>query len=250
MSNKKYLFVCGVARSGTTALAEILNYNPNIVLGIERYKFRFIGSRSPLPDDPSKLFDEDRFFSFDKEDTNILIDSGKYREVYSKAKKRYQDATYVGDKIPGLYKRLPFLKKNFSSCKVIYIVRNPILVAESWQTRADNPNDSWAAENGFKKSIEEWNRSLQIVYDAFEKWGENLILVDYSKIFGENAIERYPSLLLKLGLSAELQPEEVEFLKKSAEIATSARNHNAEIVEYVTNNADMELYERLQTFAT
>ena len=35
----EYLFIAGCARSGTTAMARLLNQDPRILIGIERYKY-------------------------------------------------------------------------------------------------------------------------------------------------------------------------------------------------------------------
>jgi len=40
--SKSYILVTGVARSGTTALGELLNTHTEICLGIERFKFQFL----------------------------------------------------------------------------------------------------------------------------------------------------------------------------------------------------------------
>ena len=65
--SRRFLFVCGVARSGTTVLARLLNNHPQVAVGVERYKYRFM--RRALPADPASLFTRERFFSYDPEDS-------------------------------------------------------------------------------------------------------------------------------------------------------------------------------------
>ena len=42
MNDRQTIFVIGVGRSGTTAMAELLNMHEDICIGIERYKFKFV----------------------------------------------------------------------------------------------------------------------------------------------------------------------------------------------------------------
>src|SRR5205807_10659654 len=59
---KRFLFVCGVPRSGTTALAQLLNYHPRIGIGIERFRSIAIGSRGD--EFRLTLYRKERFFKF------------------------------------------------------------------------------------------------------------------------------------------------------------------------------------------
>ncbi|NEP86465.1 MAG: sulfotransferase [Okeania sp. SIO2C2] len=65
----KYLFVCGCARSGTTAITKLLNAHPLIAIGVERYKHYakqdLIHKLSPA------LFKLSVFFDIREEQTNI-----------------------------------------------------------------------------------------------------------------------------------------------------------------------------------
>lgn len=133
-------------------------------MGIERFKYRMIGK--DFPENASALFKKDRFFKYDPSDTNIRLDSPRYSAVYEAARAKYDDAIYVGDKTPGLYKELPFLKEAFSDCNVIYIMRSPDTVAFSWQNRADKGGESWPATNGYEAAVDEWNKSLSWIERA------------------------------------------------------------------------------------
>ncbi|EEW60997.1 conserved hypothetical protein [Ruegeria sp. TrichCH4B] len=239
-ANRNFLFLCGVGRSGTTALSEALNLDPHIVLGIERYKYRFIGAAPP--EEPRQLFEKHRFFSYDPEDTNIRIDSREYGPVYESALEKFDTATYVGDKIPGLYKRLPFLHKKFPECKVIYILRRPLMVANSWQARANNNRDNWPKKNGYRAAIAEWNRSLEIIANAKEKWGRRLIVVEYERSFGPHAKVEFSKLLKYLDLPQDFSSRMDEFLSLSEQKAGTERDVSQEIQDHVSENANFDLY--------
>lgn len=244
MKNKKFLFVCGVGRSGTTALCEALNLHDDIVLGVERYKYKMIGAG--FPEHPERLFEKERFFSYEEEDTNIRMDSKECKGIYERAYEKFDNAVFVGDKTPGLYKVLPSLARGFPDCKVIYILRDPITVAFSWQNRADKGRPSWPAHNDYKASVIEWNRSLKIISSAREAWGDNMMLVNYETTFGLEAHALFPNLLEKLELDRKLTPDLQSFLDKSIQAAQRVRNVPDHIVEHVTEHADFGCFERLK----
>ena len=241
--DKKFLFACGVGRSGTTALCEALNLHDKIVMGIERYKYRMIGKL--FSENGPDLFKKDRFFDYQPEDTNLRIDSDRYGPVYAAARAKFDDVVYVGDKTPGLYKKLPMLQEHFPGCKVIYILRAPDTVAFSWQNRADKGGASWPAHNGYEVAVEEWNRSLRIVEQHMPNWGDKLILVNYETTFGPDAKALFPKLLKQLGLGPELNPALDAFLDKSVQAASREHDIPQHIRDHVAENANMRRFERL-----
>jgi hypothetical protein len=241
---KKFLFACGVGRSGTTALCEALNLHDKIVMGVERYKYLMISSE--VPQEPKALFEKERFFDYRPEDTNIRLDAKGYASVYEAAREKFNDAVYVGDKTPGLYKKLPALKNGFPGCKVIYILRLPDTVAFSWQNRADKGHPSWPAKNGYEAAVTAWNRSMQIVERHKQEWGDNLILLNYETTFGAQAKTLFPRLLDRLGLGADLNPALDAFLDKSIKAAAHQRDIPQHIRDHVAENANMLSYERVR----
>ena len=242
---KKFLFACGVGRSGTTALCEALNLHDKIVMGVERYKYRMIG-KSFLEVGP-ELYEKERFFNYQPEDTNVRIhDSAKYGSVYDAARAKFDDVVYVGDKTPGLYKHLPQLQEHFPECKVIYIMREPDNVAFSWQIRANKNQDSWPNYNDYKAAVEQWNLSLEIVENQMPNWGDNLILVNYETMFGQDAKTLFPELLKLLRLDPNLNLALDAFLNKSEQIANRERDIPNYIRDYVAENANIRRFERLK----
>ena len=212
-----HLFVCGVGRSGTTALARCLNRHRRIVLGVERYGRVLMAP--PCPDfDYRSLFVKERFFDFRPSDGmkagRLLAVSkgggnssvgrqppraGWPKRLYDDAYRKYDDAIYVGDKIPGLYRRVPFLHEAFPGCKVVFLLREPVAVGMSWQARAEDPGDQWFAGNGFTTAIAQWNAALTATMLAKTILGDNLIVALFEDVFSESGrgLER---LLAKLRL--------------------------------------------------
>lgn len=204
--SRRYLFVCGVGRSGTTALARCLNRHPRIVLGVERYGRALM--TPPCADfDYCGLFVKDRFFDFRPADSSVgrgPPPSGWPKRLYDDAYRKYDEAIYFGDKIPGLYRRAPFLHETFPGCKVVFLLREPVAVAMSWQARAEDPSDGWFSHNGFAAAITQWNASLAATMLAKTILGDDLIVALFEDVFsrGGRGLER---LLAKLQLdSAEI----------------------------------------------
>ena len=210
---KGHLFVCGVARSGTTALARCLNRHRRIVLGIERFRRALIASNAV---DCHGLFEKDRFFDFRRSDNaaytaaatrlaggrettvnggQVTPASGWPWRLYDDARSKYDNALYVGDKIPALYGRAQFLREKFPGCKLVFLVRAPIAVGMSWQVRADNPASPWPRRNGFSEAIAEWNNALKTMMLAKASLGSDLIVVLFEDMFADNGLRRLLSRL-------------------------------------------------------
>ena len=119
--------VSGVPRSGTTALAGLLNWHPTVFCGIERFPLETVNqsdfTRESVNNEsiPTAHFERNR---------DILKEKNKL------------DA--IGDKGPRYFYRLAGSESEFSSTKLIFIIRGMDEVFHSWNSRAHNPDDnSW-----------------------------------------------------------------------------------------------------------
>ena len=102
---RQFLFLRGVARSGTTALGSLMNLHSRVAIGVERYKTLAMSAKAQTSF-AKDLFTYDRFFAHEEGDTNV-----KTPPVYESLKPKYHDALYVGDKIPRLYTKLRLLNE-------------------------------------------------------------------------------------------------------------------------------------------
>ena len=236
----KVLFLCGVGRSGTTALARCLNRHPKIVMGIERYA-RTLTVAQRRGFDYLALFEKERFFEFRPSDSPK--DASTEAALYADARRRYDDATYVGDKVPGLFRRIPFLHDAFPACKVVYLLRDPVAVATSWQARAENPRDSWPRKNGFAAAVAEWNKALTTTMVAKSVLGKDLIVALYEDVFAEGA-PGLARLLSRLDLQVGDMCEDVaELLAAGRRIVGRKGDADPALEHYVARNADYETYQ-------
>lgn len=130
--DRKYLFLFGVARSGTTALALIANAHPAIAVGMERFlKLGKTGALSP------EHFTTEAFFDLPAGHERRLNKSDRFRE-------RFDEARVVGDKIPHLTDGLAAIEERFPAPHFVAIVRDPAEVAHSWYRQAVAPKGAWA----------------------------------------------------------------------------------------------------------
>lgn len=154
--NTQTIFLIGVGRSGTTAMAELLNKHEDVCIGIERYKFKFL-RRGHFE---GNEFHQDRFFDFQSSDTNIMPKAaGKWHETYDHMASKFAHARIRGDKIPHLFERMDEAAAAFPQARWIYMLRDIGGVASSWNARAANPRDKWPKKNDYRAAVEVWNRA-------------------------------------------------------------------------------------------
>ena len=103
------------------------------------------------------LFDRDRFCrDFRDGDSHHRVLQPYYATLYS----RYNHCTHVGDKLPNLYEHYQKIIEYFPDSKLIYMLRNPFHLAQSFERRAmdsSGEEGDWPKWRGWKKAIEEWN---------------------------------------------------------------------------------------------
>ena len=172
---RSFLFVCGFPRSGTTALWRLLNSDKRLALGVERFGTKFSSREFLTPE----LFETERFFDAQSVDT-FYSDLEAFNLYYKTVREHYEEALYVGDKIPTLYKYLDRLRANFPNCMIIVIFRNVFDVAASYNPRHQNENDD--SELTARDAVSDWNASLQ----AWLSYQNDFFLVDYEKLFIEH----------------------------------------------------------------
>jgi hypothetical protein len=173
--DRSYAFLCGCGRSGTTALVELVNRHPDVAIGYERFADRAIkGTLTP------DLFTPERFADFQKGDTFRSSYAGD--PIREQVVHKFHSARVVGDKVPTLFRNLDQLDA-FDDPKVVFIVREPFAVAQSFVARARNPEDKgWAFEHDHRAAVIEFNEALQAI-QAYVASGKPALVLDYSALF-------------------------------------------------------------------
>lgn len=182
---ERHLFLAGCPRSGTSALAFLLNEHPRIALGFERFK-RTRALLEPLH------FAPEQFFSPVLAETDI---QGEL--LYERLRERWRNGsvTVIGDKVPLYWRVLPELLERFPHGRLVLLVREPYDVAVSFDRRAGDPGDWWPAENDHRLAMTMWNEALEHVRKAeLAGYAERIFLVPYEALLAGE--ERWLQALL------------------------------------------------------
>lgn len=254
--SKKFLFVCGCPRSGTTVLTQLLNWHPRVSIGMER--FGMLLYRNSDLFNPT-IFAHNRFFDIRKGD--CFYDSFEFK-AYSDwycsefTREKYQKSVYVGDKNPKLYEYLNAVNKNFvqTNFKIIFILRDIYSVAESYNVRANNPDDKWNADNNFKQAIIDWNKAVSEVCNQLQQQDseDSLITLNYDDFFlnYERGKNKLPILFssLNLDFSSDIM-RGYQLLEKYFQKIIDRKERNQELYktytldkEYIADNALLDKY--------
>jgi hypothetical protein len=152
------LFVCGCPRSGTTMLHGILSAHPEVAIGLERWNTPLLAGRlRPLH------FDEARFFDIRRGET--WYDSlDTFADYHAQLRAKYATARWHGDKVPRAYEAFGALASAFAEPRFVFILRNVISVARSWEARRAR-GVHWPGDWDARAAVQHWNRSLHAVLD-------------------------------------------------------------------------------------
>jgi hypothetical protein len=149
----RHLFIAGCPRSGTSALAFLLNEHPHVALGFERYK-RVRAQLDPHHFTPAQFF------------APVLAETDIRGELlYARLRTRWErgGVTVTGDKVPLYTRVLPQLLARMPQARVAVLVRDPLAVARSFARRAQDLADWWPAENDHRLAVKMWNEALAAV---------------------------------------------------------------------------------------
>jgi Sulfotransferase family len=239
---RQTLIVCGVARSGTTALARVLNAHPLVCVGLERYKFHCYHGGGFGPN----LFDKDRFFDFQEGDTNLLPEADKtYATLYAAMRQKWDLAQVVGDKIPHAFLCMDSIEAAYPKVRFLYIVRDIEAVASSWNARALNVLDrGWPRGEDCRRAVKTWNAGNKCVLNKMARCPDRIQVIDYDRFFsGELAeLDRVRSFL-DLQTDSNLRQEFVGSAQEHTNIMANRKILiDTQEQEFVRQNANMENY--------
>ena len=249
MPGHRVLFLAGLGRSGTTALTSVFSAQPEIVLGVERYKWLYL--RNDVPITP-ELFTPERFFDFDDDSTNITPAAGDaWAEHYERMRGRWDTATYVGDKMVTI--RAQRIWETLPDARFIFIVRDATQVAASWDARAGNPQDTaWSEARDARRAVVGWNKAVRRIRRAVRQRPDHAVVVEYERFFGDPSGASLTAALTWLGL--ERGPEiDAEFRRAHEHfvgaVAPKVRVLPAEDQAFVEQHADAECWRDVTAMA-
>ncbi len=229
---KKFLFVAGCARSGTSALVQLLAGSPKVVLGMERF------GHLVSPDNFSltpEHFTKERFLRLEKEDT-FYEDLYEFHKFDADLNDKLDTCEWIGDKRPDLYESYDQLFDTFPNAKLIFIYRDIIDVASSYHGRIKE-GKNWPASKNFQSAVKEWNRSLFLTREAINK-GYDIHVVDYNTIFCSNTDLSPLFKILDIDIDNELSEHIKNIRDRSNTLATKRKILiSDDEIEYINANA-------------
>jgi hypothetical protein len=209
----RFLFVCGCARSGTSALVKLFNAHSQISIGMERYISRFLSGKGLSPE----LFEEKRFFSVEKGDT-FYQDLEYFKPLYESLQKKWRHSLVIGDKIPKLYTKYGQVFERFPEARIVFVARNLIDVASSYKRRAEDETDQeWSHRRDATKAIDDWNSANLLTLSAKEQYPNQVYVLSYESLFIHNrGIEELFKFIDLEPTDAVLKHFQIEMQKSSA----------------------------------
>ena len=227
---KQILFISGTARSGTTALGRALNRQPGFLIGIERYNRLFrAGSVT------AEHFQKPRFLDVRPGDSHKK--GGFPGPLAKDTQARFDAAQVIGDKFPQLYLYFDTVFARFPTARHIFLIRNPLSVAESYQARADNPDDKWHRD--FTVAVRDWNQSLAAVLALSPVRRAQVFVAEYERLFFEPGEMRRLFAFLDMPLDG---PRAAGTFEHAALLAGKMVPRRDDIRLHVAQNADWQSY--------
>ena len=185
-----FCFVTGCPRSGTSALTRLLNAHHGVVIGEERYRFlvRDLEAAGRLDEFGPQLFEPERFLDVREAESGYPRE--RFARLYDVAEHRLarQRMVWIGDKlIPPSNALVDAWADRFPGVRVVFIHRDPVAVAGSFQRRADDPDDRWPSRLGYRRMPRLWHRSLDALDHARARLGDGRVhVVTYEALFSES----------------------------------------------------------------
>lgn len=239
---KRFLFVSGTPRSGTTALGLLLGRSAQMGVFIERFDFRY-GYHPAM-------------FSLQH------LTQGNYsthpkRFRWEAMVKHYSSLRYVGDKRPHFLKSWYITSRNFDPelTGVLHIHRDLEEVALSYDKRARKSlivMDGWTPRRDFRVACLDWNLSNQLLVKALQdqKWRRSFLVVRYRDVFGslESAARIFDWLGVELSVAERADIS--SFINHSRTMLEAPRELEADKVAYLKTHIDQFSADAVEALCT
>lgn len=248
-TEKNYLFVCGIQRSGTTALANLVNWHSEVCVCIER--FRNLMRNNKIEQFTPDRFELDKLLDFSDDATNLTPEkSERFHGFYESVRANYEQLKFVGDKVPNNHRFIESIHKKFERAKFLFIVRDIHDTACSWQARAEREGDGWPETKTAEKAVAPWNDCNRVFLKMKLAYPDACHVVGYEQFFDGDADDLSPvdqlTDFLKLNAEERLYSAFTNARKiYSTNIKTKSRTLDPDVYDGIEKAADLDVYKQL-----
>lgn len=179
VAEKRFLFIAGTARSGTSALAELLCAHSEMIVCNER--FYKLANEARIAELTPETFAPERLLypSPDETHNHDWNNGGPYQR---RLVEKYPRVRVLGDKVPHYHHHAAHIAAQFPECRFVFLSRNIFDVANSWQKRKDDPEDVvWT--DGYRKAVKFWNADNRMLARLAQRFGPRVAVVSYERLY-------------------------------------------------------------------
>ena len=239
---RKTLFVTGIPSGTYQDIQELLCADPRIILELERFSDLDNSKLGP------NLFEKKSFVSH--EASSIHTNSEDFSDL-DPLSLRFDQAVYVGDNLPNLFKPYSVFKSNFSEAKVFFVLRNITDIFRSYKAYKKNTGKNQGTLEvdllNVKHIVQHWNQLLVFLENRIQDLHSRLVV--YENLASD--IKVYTDLYNFLELELPNNYEEIywnhtqklnaaqERLEKMDTLLTPQEN------EYILENSYWPLYQSI-----
>ena len=175
--NLKVIFICGMPRSGTTLVEQIISSHSNVKNG---------GELSIIP----KAFAKFINYSFTYENINLILNQlnlSDYNFVRNQIIEQYENISknqIITDKLPSNFRNIGFIKFFFPEAKIIFCNRDP---RDNLISIFKNFFDINMKTLNYVNSISNIQKEILFHNDLMKHWGDNynFYKVNYEKLVND-----------------------------------------------------------------
>ena len=218
--------VCGTPGARTNELGKLLNMQPDVTLGVDRYRYEDFRHEVDREVD---IFCAERHQS-----------EGSCRRVRPSIGRRsgspaYQSAPVFGEVVPRAYRCLGPVARKYPNTVIVFLFCGPLDLFER------DESNSTCLSDANQRALAAWNASLLAATRAQEA-GARIVCVSRDRLMGPQGKEVLQRLLGHLGSEQRIRARALNYLSGAADRNTARKDQQSlatEAMDEVHRKADM-----------
>ena len=224
--------VCGTPGAGTNELGKLLNMQPDVTLGVDRYRYQDF--RHEL-DREVDIFCAERH---QNERSRRRVQPSIGRLSGSSA---YQAAPVFGEVVPRAYRCLGPVARKYPNTVIVFLFCGP---SDQFERDASS---STCLSDANRRTLKAWNASLLAATRAQEA-GARIVCVSRDRLMGPQGKEVLQRLLGHLSSEQRISARALNYLNRLADRNTARKDQQSlatEAMDEVRSMADMRRFQNL-----